>query len=259
MKNKIFSARNIEHILTIICILLFSFLLLSCTDSFEKLKRVGKAPDLDKIEVPHLAADDEDPKVIAAAYEDRKKRTNSLWQPGSTSFFRDNRAWKVGDIVKVVVKISDSAQLDNSSKNSRAATESLAVPSLFGKQKALAKVLSDTGDASNLVSANSSKNHAGTGGISRKEAIQTVMAAVVTQILKNGNLVIQGKQEIRVNHELREIKVSGIIRPRDISSENSVSSDQIAEARISYGGRGMISDVQQPRVGSQVLDILAPF
>ncbi|MDX1916979.1 MAG: flagellar basal body L-ring protein FlgH [Rickettsiaceae bacterium] len=240
--------------------LIFSSIMISgCTDSLEKLSRVGKAPNLDQLDVPHTYGDDEDPEKVAQVQEMRKSLTNSLWQPGAISFFRDNRAWKIGDLVRVVINISDSAALSNTTNNARTASDSVAAPKVFGKENAIAKALSQSGDATDLLSTSSSKLHKGTGAISRTEAIQTVIAAVVVQILSNGNLVIQGKQEIRVNHELREVKVSGIIRPRDISSTNSVTSDQIAEARISYGGRGVVSDVQQPRVGSQVVDIIAPF
>lgn len=240
-------------------LLLIIFSLSSCSDTVERLKRIGKAPELAKVDIPETEEDGVDPEQVAAMHEYRKRRTNSLWRPGSTTFFRDNRAWRVGDIVKVVVKISDSAQLDNSSKQARAGSDSIAAPALFGKEKAVSTFLSSKGNATSLLSANTSRNHAGSGNISRKEAIQTVIAAVVTQIMNNGNLVIQGKQEVRVNHELREVKVTGLIRPRDISADNSVSSDQIAEARISYGGRGVVSDMQQPRAGSQVIDILSPF
>ncbi len=239
--------------------ILLAVMLNSCGDTVERLKRVGKAPELAKLEIPETEEDQVDQEQVAAMYEHRKKRTNSLWRPGSTTFFRDNRAWRVGDIVKVVVRISDSAQLDNSSKQGRAGSDSVGVPSLFGKEKAVSTFLSSKGNAANLLSTKTNHSHTGAGNISRKEAIQTVIAAVVTQIMNNGNLVIQGKQEVRVNHELREVKVTGLIRPRDISADNSVSSDQIAEARISYGGRGVVSDVQQPRVGSQVVDILSPF
>lgn len=237
-------------------------LLSSCTDTIDRLKRVGKAPDLASVEIPKTQGDAEDPEEAAIRTEARKKRTNSLWQPGSTSFFRDSRSWQVGDIVRVKVGISDSAQLNNSTNQSRTGNDGLTVSSLFGKQRALSQVLSSNPTNSNnpnLINANNSRSHVGTGGINRKEAINTVIAAVVSQILSNGNLVINGKQEIRVNHELREVKVSGIIRPRDIASDNSVTSDQIAEARISYGGRGVMSDVQDPRVGSQIVDILSPF
>ncbi len=245
----------------ILCLFLslLACVLSSCTDSIERLSRVGKAPDLGKLDVPATHGDDIDPVKELKAHEERKKITNSLWQPGAISFFRDNRAWKAGDIVRVIIQVSDSAKLNNSTNNARAASDGVSAPSVFGKQAAIAKFLSASGKASDLLSTNTSKAHKGNGAITRNEAIQTVMAAIVSQILPNGNLVIQGKQEIRVNHELREIKVTGIIRPRDISSSNSVTSDQIAEARISYGGRGVVSDVQQPRIGSQIVDIISPF
>lgn len=242
----------------IILLSIFVLSLSSCTETVEKLKRVGKAPELANVELPETEDDNYDAEEMAVKHEARKRRTNSLWQPGSKTFFRDSRAWKVGDIVKIKVKVSDSAQLDNTSRQSRSGKDNIGVPSVLGT-KNIKKLLPSDADPTNLVSTNSSRNHQGSGNISRREAIQTVIAATVTQILNNGNLVLLGRQEIRVNSELREIKVTGIIRPRDISADNSVSSDQIAEARISYGGRGTISDVQQPRVGSQIIDIVSPF
>jgi flagellar L-ring protein FlgH len=240
-------------------ILILSAMLASCSTTVERLKRVGQPPEFANMEVPASEEDNYDSEERAAIYEQRKMKTNSLWQPGSKTFFRDSRAWKVGDIIKIIVKVSDSADLNNSSDQGRSGKDSLGIPSVFGKEKAVAKFLSHNGDPASMLDTNMSRKHSGSGKISRKETIQTVIAAVVTQILNNGNLVLLGRQEIRVNNELREIKVTGIIRPRDISADNSVSSDQIAEARISYGGRGTISDMQQPRVGSQVVDIISPF
>lgn len=245
----------------IIFLLIPIFLLTGCSETLERLKRIGRSPQLAKVELP---AEDQEEAIDQSRIEKHRlhmRKTNSLWQPGSTTFFRDSRAWRVGDILKVVVEIKDSAKLNNSTQHHRAGNDKMGIPALFGKERAIAGILSSRNKdkAASLLNTNSKADHSGSGGITRKEDITTVIAALVTKVLPNGNLVIQGHQEVRVNYELREIKVAGIIRPKDISSENSINSDQMAEARISYGGRGVVSDVQQPRVGSQVIDAISPF
>lgn len=243
-------------------IILSFFALASCSETADRLKRVGRAPEFENIEIPTIEEDEEEIERRAERDEIQHvhmRKTNSLWQPGSTKFFRDSRAWKVGDIIRVVVEISDNASLNNSTEQSRNGGDKLGIPNLFGKEKAIAANLSSTASLGSLINTSSSRNHSGSGNISRKEDIKTEIAAVVAKVLPNGNLVVQGHQEVRVNYELREIKVAGIIRPKDITSDNSIRTNQMAEARISYGGRGVVSEVQQPRAGAQVIDILAPF
>lgn len=243
----------------IIFILLLSLGLANCSSTVDRLKRLGKAPDFAKLEVP---IDEEQMSVEQKAEMNRQhvKRTNSLWQPGATSFFRDNRAWRVGDILRVEVNITDKATLANSTKQNRNNTDSSDMTEFFGKQNAIkATIGMAKGAASKLLDTASKRDTSGSGNIDRKETISTQVAVMVRQVLPNGNLVIEGHQEVRVNHELREVKIAGIIRPKDIGSNNSINSNQIAEARISYGGRGVVSDMQQPRIGSQIADIITPF
>jgi flagellar L-ring protein precursor FlgH len=255
--------RNSSYLTIWAIFLLFVLMLLSgCSETVDRLKRIGKAPALASVDLPSTEPDPADILVSQALQDEHRqriKKTNSLWQPGSTTFFRDSRAWKIGDLITVNVQISDNASLNNSTQQKRNGTDAMGIPSLFGKQKAIATILSGNASASSLINTTNSRAHAGSGVISRKETINTTIAATVTKILPNGNLVIQGHQEVRVNYELREIKLAGIIRPKDIASDNSIKSSQLAEARISYGGRGIVSDVQQPRVGSQVIDAISPF
>ena len=185
--------------------------------------------------------------------------TGSLWRQGSKSFFKDLRAHDVGDLLTVTVTIDDDAKLDNTSERSRQNSDSMAAPSVLGLESYLGKILPDAVDPTNLVETNSDLSNKSDGTIDRKEQINLKVAAVVTQKLPNGNLVILGRQEVRVNYEVRELQIAGIIRQEDITNKNTVSYDQIAEARISYGGRGHISDIQGARYGSEMLDILLPF
>jgi flagellar L-ring protein FlgH len=182
---------------------------------------------------------------------------NSIWQDSSGDLFRDPRARKIGDVVTVKIKIKDKATLDNNSKRSRDATTKLKPK--IGYNLATSGGLNHTGDMSVDVEADAETSTDSKGGINRSESIDLLIAAVVTGVLPNGNLIISGSQEVRVNFEVRELSVAGIVRPRDISTDNDVSYDKIAEARISYGGRGRISEVQQPAVGQQLFDLLTPF
>jgi len=190
---------------------------------------------------------------------DRPATTASLWQSGPRSLFGDRRARNVGDILTVLVEIDDKAEIDNSTTRNRSANENLGVPNLFGLEQHLTRILPGTPDLSTLVAANSDSGSTGAGSVSREESIELKVAATVTDVLPNGNMVIYASQEVRVNFELRDLQVSGVIRPEDISRKNTISYEKIAEARVIYGGRGQITDLQQPRIGQQVLDRVLPF
>ncbi len=183
----------------------------------------------------------------------------SLWRTGSRAFFKDQRAAQVGDIVTILVNTTDAADVENASTETRNGQETLGIPNLFGLEAQLPKLFTRAVNPNSLVSASSAGNAGGTGKIKRNETVMLRLAGVVTQVLPNGNLVVAARQEMLVNSELRELQVSGVIRPQDIASDNTVPHDRMAEARISYGGRGQLTDVQTPRYGQQLMDILLPF
>ena len=177
----------------------------------------------------------------------------SLWTGERGSLLGDNRAIRRGDILTVVIEINDSAAIRNSTDRSRDGNQSMSIGALFGLQDDANIPLSPAVDLG------SSGTFQGQGAVSRNEQLTLRVAATVVDVLPNGVLAISGQQEVRVNNELRELMVSGFVRPADISRQNEVSYDKIAAARISYGGRGQISDVQQPRWGQQALENVLPF
>jgi flagellar L-ring protein precursor FlgH len=183
---------------------------------------------------------------------------NSLWRTGARTFFNDQRAGRVGDILTVLVTVNDSAKTSNTTNASRTTSNAMGVPNFFGLESSLGKVLPGV-DASKLLTTNSANSAVGAGGVNRIEQINVTMAAVVTQVLPNGNMVIQGSQEIRTNDDVRQLTVAGIVRPEDISSSNTILSSQIAEARINYGGRGDIAAVQKTPAGTALVQRFWPF
>jgi flagellar L-ring protein precursor FlgH len=191
--------------------------------------------------------------------ETAERQPNSLWRAGARAFFKDQRAARVGDLITVLVEIQDQGKLDNSSSRTRNNSDKAALPKFLGYETLLGQYLPQAVTPDQLIDFNSQTGNAGTGKIDRKEDIKLKVAAVVTQVLPNGNLVITGMQQVTVNYEMRELKITGIIRPEDISSVNTIGYEKIAEARIVYGGRGQMMDVQQPRYGQQIYDIFFPF
>jgi flagellar L-ring protein precursor FlgH len=240
------------NLLSKISILLLAGIALSACSAMDRIENIGEAPKMAAVGNPagqQIVA--EIPRPAPITHVD-----NSLWQPGAQSFFHDPRAMHVGDVITVNVSVTDTAKLQNSTTRSRTNSENASMGNLFG----LEKVLPSIGmDPSSLVKTGSDNSNVGTGSIQRQESISMTLAALVAQVLPNGNLVIDGHQQVRVNNELRDMRLSGIVRREDITQENTVNLSQIAEARVIYGGQGTMSDVQQPRYGSQLLDIVLPW
>lgn len=186
-------------------------------------------------------------------------RSGSLWQSGPKSLFGDRRARNLGDILTVMIEIEDTAEISNTTSRSRSGSDDVSVTAAYGLGTIADTVLPGGNTLNPAVQAEGSQSTAGNGQISREEEITLRLAATVVDVLPNGHLVIRGSQEVRVNFELRDLQIAGIVRPEDISRRNVITYDKIADARIAYGGRGQLMDLQQPRYGQQVIDLLSPF
>ena len=244
---------------SMVFVALASIALSACASTVDRIEHIGQPPPLSPIAVPPAIVHGAPVLVPQPVPEFAPPQANSLWRAGARSFFRDPRAQKIGDLLTVQIDIGDQAKIANTTTRSANASEKSGATNLFGLESRLKGVLPDAVNPSSLVNLGSDSSNTGTGTVDRSESINITVAAVVTAVLPNGNLVIQGQQEVRVNNEVRELTVSGIVRPEDITNGNTIHHTQIAEARISYGGRGLITDVQQPRYGQQFFDIIWPF
>jgi flagellar L-ring protein precursor FlgH len=218
-----------------------------------------KGPELTPIASPAAVAAHQMPLVAPAPAPMQPGSANSLWRVGARSFFNDQRAARVGDILTVQIDIDDSAKTTNATASSRTAGVKAGVPHFLGLENALGRVLPGGYDPANAIETNSASTNAGAGSVNRSEKISLTVAAVVTAVLPNGNMMIQGTQEVRTNTDLRQLTVAGIVRPEDISSANTIRHTQIAEARISYGGRGDIMRVQKTPAGQSLIEKFTPF
>lgn len=237
-------------------------LLGGCGNTLDRLSNIGKPPPLTAITNPignpgYVPVELPMPQKISN--KNQAQAINSLWEPSNRGFFKDNRASNIGDILTVIVNIDGQrASLSNSTERDRETNSSGGLSSFFGLENIVKTILPQS-DPAKLVGVASSTDLSATGTINRQETINIRFAALVVQILPNGNMVINGRQEVRVNTELRQLHITGVIRPTDIISDNTITADKIAEARISYGGRGTISDIQGPQYGQEFLDIVFPF
>ncbi|WP_419728353.1 flagellar basal body L-ring protein FlgH [Lichenicola sp.] len=229
--------------------------LLGGCGALSRLSDLGRPPTMTPITDPTAARTYRPLTMPMPPLEQAPADLASLWRPGSRAFFKDQRAAQTGDLLTVLVDITDAADVEDNSTTSRTGSEAMGVPSLFGiKQKLVQSAL-----GANSLSTNSANSNASTGQIKRNETVTLRLAGTITQVLPNGNFVVSARQEVRVNSELRILQVSGIVRPQDITADNTVTHDRMAEARISYGGNGQLTDLQTPRYGQQLLDVLLPF
>jgi flagellar L-ring protein precursor FlgH len=240
-------------------LILGAALTLNACNTLDRLSQIGNPPVLSTISNPVKTSGYKPVSMPMPSPVRVVSQPNSLWQEGSCAFFKDQRASDVGDIITVVVELEDEAQLDNRTRHDRTKTDGLDLTGLFGLESLLAKALPGAPTGTGLVNLASDMANDGRGRIDRTETVNLRVAAVISQRLPNGNLVLFGRQEIRVNYEVREVVVGGIIRPEDIASSNEIKYDRMAEARIAYGGRGQLNDLQQMRFGAQVLEVLMPF
>lgn len=240
-------------------ILTIAAIVLSGCNITSRLSEVGDGPKLSKITNPTVMPDYRPVSLPMPAPKTAEHNPNSLWRAGAKAFFKDHRAKSVGDILTVQLRLADKANLANSTTRERDDSEDTDVTNFLGLEGEFAKVLPQGINPASVLSFGSKSETTGEGSIGRSETVELTFAAVVTQILPNGALAIIGRQEVQVNKELRELMVTGVIRPEDIESDNTISHDKIAEMRVAYGGRGTLSGLQGPRWGAEVWDILFPF
>ncbi|MEM9550338.1 MAG: flagellar basal body L-ring protein FlgH [Pseudomonadota bacterium] len=229
------------------------------TTACARVDHLGKAPSFTPTEQSDEHVAMLWPDLPLYTETPREADRASLWSAGRQSLLGDRRAMAKGDILTVVIEIDDEAEISNDTSRSRGGSESLNIPQLFGLPQRVDENLPAGASLANAVSIDSSGQSKGSGTVKRNEKLTLRVAATIVEVLPNGILSISGTQELRVNFEMRELLVSGYVRPEDISRQNEITYDKIASARVSYGGRGQITDVQQPRYGQQILDAVLPF
>lgn len=240
-------------------LLLMGAVSLSGCNALTRIAEVGREPPLTQIQNPTSAPTYRPVSMPMPRTVKRPRAPNSLWRHGARAFFKDQRAAAVGDLLTVMISMEDSAKINNKTTRGRTNTEDASATNFMGLETKLKDIFPNAVSPSSLLDLDSSTSNVGEGTINRDEKIELKIAAVITQRLPNGNLVLSGRQEVRVNFEVRQLQVAGVVRPEDIKADNTITYDKIAEARISYGGKGHISDIQQPRYGTQIMDVIFPF
>src|SRR5579885_73957 len=233
--------------------------LLGGCNGFTRLSQIGTAPPLTTIQNPKTQPGYQPVSLPMPQPIIAERRPNSLLQAGSRAFFKDQRASQVGDILTTDIVLDDKAQFNNETQTQRTTADQSAIPNVMGFESQIRKILPRAANPASLINVSGSNNNDGKAAITREEQVNLEVAAMVMQVLPNGNLVVQGHQELRVNNEVRDLQITGVLRPQDITATNTAPLAKLAEARVSYGGRGQLTNDQQPRYGEQLLDIVAPF
>ncbi|HLZ73684.1 flagellar basal body L-ring protein FlgH [Phenylobacterium sp.] len=233
-------------------------LILAPLGACSSIKEAVKGPELSPVGFPAQLAP-LDQKIYAQNPAPQPATANSLWRTGARTFFNDQRAHQPGDILTVLINVNDSAKTSNETTAGRTSSNNVGIPNLLGLESTLGKILPSGFNPATAVSTNAKTTSDGVGAVNRQEQITTTIAAVVASVLPNGNLVIQGTQQMMINNEMRQVTIAGIVRPEDISSANTILHTQIAEERLNYGGRGDISRVQKTPALQSIMEKFSPF
>ncbi len=247
-----------NRIVLLRCALLSSvaFVSASCS-TLSQLRHLGETPPLSPVQNPTTQPGYQPVQMPMPTPQPATYNPNSLWRNGSRAFFNDQRAHQVGDILTVRVNINDTAEFQDQTQLTRSTTEDSEITNFIG-----ANTITSPSKAllpGSLLTTDGSTQMNGNGTINRQDQLVTNVAAVVIQVLPNGNLVIEGKQEIRLNSEIRELIIAGIVRPEDIDSDNTIELPKIAEARVAYGGKGTLTNIQTQPWGQQLTSVALPF
>ena len=224
--------------------------------TLDGLKTIGNPPPLSPVNNPTTQPGYKPVQMPMPTPQPVTFNPNSLWRTGSRAFFKDQRAHQVGDILTVKVNINDTAEFQDQTQVTRSATEDSGITSFHGSNTITSVRAPLPGT---LINTNSNTQSNANGSINRQDQLVTNVAAVVTQVLPNGNMVIEGKQEVRLNTEMRQLLVAGVVRPEDIEADNTIDLPKIAEARLAYGGKGTLMNIQQPPWAQHALEVLLPF
>jgi flagellar L-ring protein FlgH len=250
------STTRFRHVRSLLGTAAVASLLTGCA-AIDRIKTLGQTPTLASVDNPNAQPGYKPVQMPMPTPQPVTYNPNSLWRNGSRAFFNDQRAHQVGDILTVKVNINDTAQFQDATNLNRTSTEDTDITNFIG-----ANTIPNAAKAilpGSILTANGNSQMIGSGTINRNDQLLTNVAAVVTQVLPNGNMVIEGKQEVRLNSEIRQLLVAGVARPEDIESDNTIELPKVAEARLAYGGRGTLTNIQTPRWGQQVMDIALPF
>lgn len=251
-------ARNLTT-LSHLSIAILSSCMLSGCNLATKLSNVGDPPDMSQIQDPTLVSSYRPVSMPMPTPEPERHSVNSLWQTGSRAFFKDQRANRVGDVITVIVDLNTKSKIDSTHTYNRTSKNQSNVNNFFGYESKFKNIFPSAVNPASLIDMTSNPNQTGTGKFERKDELDLKIGATIVQILPNGNLVIQGRQEILIQKDLRIVEVKGIIRREDIASNNTIPYSKIAEARIAYGGRGDVSDSYSVPWGQQVLNKILPW
>jgi len=233
-------------------------LLTGCASLADRIRTLGEPMALSPINNPTAQPGYKPVQMPMPTPQPASYNPNSLWRNGSRAFFNDQRAHIVGDILTVKVNINDTAEFQDQTQLNRTTTEDTEITNFIGANTLGASAAKAILPGSVLTASGDSQMN-GQGTINRQDQLVTNVAAVVTQLLPNGNMVIEGTQEVRLNYEVRELVVAGVVRPEDIASDNTIELPKIAEARLAYGGRGTLTNIQTERWGQQAVDVVLPF